>query len=228
MKPIYISGDSHGHFDVLFDRIDQYGIEDAIFISVGDNGIGFTTPKKQERQFELLNNRFKKRNIECLCVRGNHDDPFYFKGSDRVVLSNMELLEDYTYKIINGQKFLFVGGALSIDRTIRREGTSYWPDEVFVLDEHKIEECDVLITHSTPSWNGPTTKDGISYWCEKDPTLWGECMKERSDHDKLIKLCKPTKHYCGHMHMSSTNFFEGCYSRILDELEIILHDEYSI
>jgi hypothetical protein len=224
MKPIYIGGDSHGNFDVLFDKIDEYGIEDCIFISTGDDGFGmYTTPKKQERSFELLNNRFKKRNIQWMGVRGNHQDPMYHKGSDRVVLSNMELLEDYTYKIINDQKFLFVGGALSIDRRIRGEGTSYWTDEVFVLDESKIEECDVLICHSAPNWVGPATKSGIESWCIKDPPLWDECVKERLDHNRLFELAKPKYSYHGHFHINESRVVDGCKATIIEELGIVEH-----
>ena len=225
--PIYVAGDSHGQFDALFRKIEHYDIKDCIFISLGDDGFGFISHDKQMRQFGLLNNRFKKRNIQWMGIRGNHQDPIYHKGLDRVVLSHMELLDDYTYKTLNDQKFLFVGGAISVDRMYRKEGISYWKDEVFVLDESKVEECDVLITHSAPSWNWKSTKEGIASFCAKDPTLWDECKKEREDHDKLIEMCKPSKHYCGHMHVSSTSFFGGCHSRILAELEIICHNEYS-
>lgn len=227
-KPIYIAGDSHGQWDSLFKKIEDYDIKDCILISVGDLGIGFISHDKQMRQFDQLNNRFKKHNIQYMSIRGNHDHKLYFEGIDRVVLSHMELLDDYTYKTLNDQKFLFVGGAISVDRTRRTEGVSYWKDEVFVLDESKIEQCDVLVTHSAPTWNWNSTKDNIKWWCDQDPTLWDECRKEREDHDKIIELGKPSKHYCGHMHVSSTAFVGGCHSRILAELEIIQHGEYSI
>jgi UDP-2,3-diacylglucosamine pyrophosphatase LpxH len=223
-KPVYIIGDVHGKVDALQRIIDEHDIKDCIFICVGDLGIGF----KQDRTKDLrgiahFNKFLAPRNIHFLSIRGNHDDPSYFIGKGRVAHSHVELLDDYTLREINGEKFLFVGGAVSIDRQIRKEGVSYWSDEKFVLDTSKIARCDVLITHSAPSWNGPCDKDGIRGWCEKDPTLWDECLQERKEHDILIKLTGARKHYCGHFHTFSRMDHDDCRSYILDELEIMAH-----
>jgi len=179
---ILVVGDNHGEYDALFNKIKSYNMSDCILIHVGDGGEGFLPYEKQLRQFEYLNDFFKKYNIEYLSIRGNHSDPSYFDGS--INLSNFKLLPDYTTLTLNDKKFLFVGGAISIDRTIRKEGISYWKDEVFKLDESKIQQCDVLITHSAPTWNGPIEKNGmLASFCQKDPTLWDECMEERKQHD---------------------------------------------
>jgi hypothetical protein len=222
-KPIYISGDSHGRFSELFIKIDKHDIKDCWFISLGDDGFGFVHPEKQMRQFKDLNNRFKKRGIMWMGVRGNHQDPSYHKGENRVVLSNMELLDDYTYKTINGEKFLFVGGAISVDRAIRTLNMSYWSDEVFVLDESKIEKCDVLISHSAPNWVGPNTKNGIHYWCERDPSLWDECVAERLAHNRLVELCQSKRSYHGHFHEYHVAEHNGTTATILEELGIVEH-----
>jgi hypothetical protein len=76
------------------------------------------------------------------------------------------------------------------------------------------------VTHSAPTWSGPFDKSGISGWCDRDETLWDECLQERKDHDVLIKLCGASRHYCGHFHTSSSVDFDGCISTILDELEV--------
>lgn len=218
---VLILGDNHGKYDALFNKIKSNNISDCVLIHVGDGGEGFLSHEKQMRQFEHLNDFFKKHNIEYLSIRGNHSDPAYFDGS--INLSNFKLLPDYTTLTLNDKKFLFVGGAVSIDRRIRKEGISYWSDEKFVLDTSKIARCDVLITHSAPSWNGPCDKFDIIGWCEKDPTLWDECLQERKEHDILIKLTGARKHYCGHFHTFSSVDHDGCYSYILDELELIEH-----
>jgi hypothetical protein len=124
---------------------------------------------------------------------------------------------------INGEKFLFVGGGISIDRKVRRLGQSYWPDEVFVLDESKIVECDVLITHSGPNWIGPYDKSGIEGWIKRDDKLWLDCQKERADHTTLYKLAKPKKAYLGHFHSWQAVEFDGCYATILAPLQIATH-----
>lgn len=219
--PIYIHGDNHGKWDRLFDRIDQGNITDAIMIGVGDAGVGFKIKEKQDREFELLNDRFKKRNIQYMSIRGNHDDPSYFDGS--VKLSNFELIPDYTSRELNGETFLFVGGAISIDRQFRKVGSSYWTDEVFVLKPELIKKCDVLISHTAPYWVGPFDKQGLEGWCIKDVHLWDECKKERMDADELVKLAQPSRSYHGHFHISAWVDFRDCYARILDIDEIVEH-----
>jgi hypothetical protein len=93
-----------------------------------------------------------------------------------------------------------------------------------VLRPELVAQCDVLITHSAPLWNGPTDKGGISGWCNIDKMLWNECVQERHDHSTLLQLCTPKKHYCGHFHMSSVAENNGCISTILDIDEIKEHN----
>jgi hypothetical protein len=217
-KPIYIVGDIHGKWDQLFLKIKASEIRNFTLIGVGDLGVGFLNTERQARQFDYINSFFGGKGIDFIGIRGNHDDPAYFDGS--VDFSNFKLLLDYTSLTLNDKEFLFVGGAVSIDRKIRKEGVSYWTNEKFILDYSKIKRCDVLITHSAPSWSGPFDRDGISGWCDRDETLWDECLQERKDHDVLIKLCGASHHYCGHFHVISSVDFDGCVSTILDELEI--------
>ncbi len=223
MKPIYILGDVHGLFEKLINIVKSNEIRDSIIICVGDLGIGFSDHYKTLKQCEYLDKFFRGKNIHFYSIRGNHDAPSYFKGDKRIVLPNFELIQDYTVKEINDQKFLFVGGATSIDRINRRPNSSWWEDEVFNLEMSAIERCDVLITHSAPTWNGPSDKEGISYWCDRDPSLWDECLKERKEHDILIKLTGTKHHYAGHFHQYYNVDFDGCRSIILEELQIYEH-----
>ena len=224
-QSILIHGDNHGSWDRLFKKIEDADITDCVLIGVGDTGIGFKTNEKQLREIEFLNNRFKKRNIKYMTIRGNHCDPTYFFGT--VKLSNFELIPDYTYRELNGETFLFVGGAISIDRKMRTLNSTYWRDEVFVLKPELVKKCDVLITHSVPTWNGPFSKQGLESWCIKDVHLWDDCKKERRDHNKLLDLCNPKYHYAGHMHMSSIVSNNGRVSRILNIDEIVEHKQIS-
>lgn len=219
---VLIIGDIHGAFNRLKDLIWKRQIENCCLICVGDLGIGFQySAEGEKRGIEELNNFFAKRSIIFLSIAGNHDNPDYFNGS--INLSNFKLLPDYTRIRINGEEFLFVGGAVSIDRLWRVPNVSYWEDEIFVFKPELAGKCDVLITHSAPYWNGPFDKQGLESWCEKDKTLWDECYRERLEHDELIKLCQPKKHYCGHFHSSHWVDFRDCYSTILSIEEIKEH-----
>ena len=221
MKPTLVVGDIHGEWDALFRKIQTLDLKDCTLICVGDLGVGFKDSHAKEiRALQFANDFFAARDIHFLSIRGNHDNPAFFNGEIQT-FSNLRLVPDYHAETLNDKRFLFVGGAISIDRTLRKQGVSYWKDEVFKLDQSKLQRCDVLITHSAPTWNGPIEKNGmLATFCQKDPMLWDECMTERKQHDILLKLCGAKRNYCGHFHQFNVVDFDGCVSTICDILQI--------
>lgn len=220
-KPLLFIGDHHGSWMHVFDIIRYKRISDCYLISVGDSGIGFTPNPKQLVQIGLLNAEFKENNITFLSIRGNHDDPAYFEGTDRVAESNFELIEDYTLAQHRGKTIQFIGGALSIDRTGRREGVSYWPGEGVNFVKDQCKEVDLLITHTAPSWCFPQQFGEIVYsWAREDAYLLEELTDERAVMDEILKLCKPKMHLYGHFHSSWSEEINGCKHRLLDINEI--------
>jgi UDP-2,3-diacylglucosamine pyrophosphatase LpxH len=236
-KPIYIVGDVHGHFDLLQQEIKRFDIRDCFIICVGDLGIGFHAPHDLNKELRIMaqqNEWFARRGIHFYSIRGNHDDPKFFTGDNRIVYENFELLEDYSTLELNGEKFLFIGGAISVDREAtdsrnrkyRVEGITYWKDEVLVLKPELLQDCDVLITHTAPTWNGPLDKEGIRNIVNYeivDPTLWDECITERRIIDEIIRNVRPKMHYCGHFHCYAWVENWECYSTILGILQFKEH-----
>ena len=160
-KNMVAVGDLHGYFNSLVYMIKSYDIEDTCIIICGDCGLGFYKPNYYKNQFTKLSDTCRKRRDTVVMVRGNHDDPSYFNdgtaNTDRVVA-----VPDYT--VVNGT-ILCVGGATSIDRTVRlNEETSkaehyrcfhpgasedqikentpkyYWPNEQPFFDIDKLDE----------------------------------------------------------------------------------------
>ena len=148
-KPIFYVGDHHGDWSQLFWFINRLKIKNCYLISVGDSGIGFKPQKEQLSDIKLLNKKFKKLNIVFMSIRGNHDDPSYYNGDGRIELSNFELIEDYTVMEHNGKLIQFIGGATSIDRSMRKEGISYWSGEGLNFNKDKLQKVDTLITHTS-------------------------------------------------------------------------------
>jgi DNA repair exonuclease SbcCD nuclease subunit len=207
--------------------IERYKIgnneEIAYIIQVGDFGIGFY-PKTDNDVLLHLNKFFKLRNIIMIVIRGNHDNPEFFKGNH--IYSNLKLVEDYTVIDIYDEKYLFVGGAISIDRKPRLKemqqaaiyGTKlekYWFDEEFVLDERKLKDItgiDVVVTHSAPSYCYPDNKKNmgalVNSYAEDDENLIADLKREREDITEMFEILRKngnniSKHYYGHFHSSN-------------------------
>ncbi len=225
MKPIYVLGDHHGEYEAVFSTLRQRGISDSTVVHVGDGGEGF--PGWRAKTAEELDKRFAAIGIEYLSIRGNHSDPAFFDG--RVMLPNFKLLRDYTTFHMNGQSWLFAGGAISIDRIHRLPGQSWWSGEAFELREDVALQADVLVTHSGPSWIGPSCRNELVRACANAEAAFGcdtliaELQAERRSHEKLFRLVKPRTWYLGHFHERAEKPYLGCRTRILDCNELIIH-----
>ena len=220
-KPIFYVGDHHGDWSQLFWFINRTKIENCYLISVGDLGIGFKPKKEQINDINRLNIKFKKLNINFMSIRGNHDDPNYFKGENIIKLSNFELIEDYTIMEHSGKLIQFVGGAISIDRTGRKEGISYWADEIVTFIKDKLQKVDILVTHTAPIWCFPQQFNEMVYgWAREDAYLLEELTDERAVMSEILKVCQPSLHLYGHFHSSWTETINGCKHRLLNINEI--------
>lgn len=228
---VILLGDTHGDWFSVLTLFEVRDIRDCVVIHAGDVGIGFVSKDDQIDILSEVNAQLAMRNIDLYAIRGNHDDPAYFTGDYQYCFDNLHLLPDYTTLNINGETWLFVGGAVSIDREainhagnkIRVQGLTWWEDEGLVYDPYRISQCDVLVTHTAPSWVGPFDKEGLKYYTDGDPTLWNECVVERSRMNEIVTACGAKKHYCGHFHVSTSGENNGCRSRILNILELLEH-----
>jgi hypothetical protein len=219
-KPLLFLGDNHGSWDSLLFKIRRNDICDVNIISVGDLGVGFY-PSRDMSTFNLLNKQFEQRNINFYGIRGNHDDPSYFKGKNRVCLNNFELIEDYSVFKYGSKLIQFIGGAISIDRTGRKPGVSYWENEGVIFNKYACQKVDILVTHTAPSWCFPQHFNEIVYgWAGEDAYLIEDLTDERAVMDEIFKLCAPSFHLYGHFHSSWSEKINGCISRLLniDEL----------
>jgi Icc-related predicted phosphoesterase len=221
-KPLIFLGDHHGSWGILCDIIREKNLKNCSIISVGDLGIGFRFKKDYEyKSAENLSNFFKERNIHFLGIRGNHDDPSFFKEKNRIVYENFELIEDYTILEYNQKTIQFIGGAISIDRTGRKENVSYWTDEGVVFKKEACKKVDILITHTAPSWCFPQQFNEMVYgWAREDAYLIEDLTDERAIIDEIFKLCKPRLHLYGHFHDSVTERINGCIHKLLNINEL--------
>jgi hypothetical protein len=226
MADTYILGDVHGHFGVIYGWLEDHAKAGDTLIQVGDFGAGFV----KDWLLDDLGFEAKKKGALIKVIRGNHDSPYPFaKGG--VYGDNLELIQDYTTQVINGKKYLFIGGALSIDRTWRKEGEDYWKDEVVDYDLSKldgIEGVDVLITHTCPDFLSPAPKSfsNIQWALDRDLPLKDELIFERDYMTQVWNKLKENNDikewYGGHFHVSLLHIIGKTKFRFLGINELIM------
>lgn len=232
---IILVGDIHGEFGRLRYDVRRF-YEDAYIIQVGDFGMGFYKPNYYQTELKLLQQALEHANCKLFAIRGNHDDPEYFKQTNNPFdYDRITLLQDYAELELLHKKFLFAGGAVSIDRLWRiekqaerksmgRDSVLWWKDEPFNVEPvaNVIGKYDVIVTHTRPSICGAFKGEcSIDRWLDNDEPLRVDLVKESHDVQKLYEATKPMHWYYGHFHASETQNIFGTAFRCLN-----IHEHY--
>ena len=178
---LWIRGDTHGDFSWLpaFCEENQTTYYDAIIIT-GDHG--FLYYGSGNWREENIKKAAAKCPITIICLRGNHDDRPKNRKYD-MVFSDLErdpivpggyywepdyphiwYVADGSVITMNGKRFLFIGGAASVDKEWRLlRGWTYFKDEELtreeflnILDKIDHRHFDYVITHTCPEAWMPT------------------------------------------------------------------------
>jgi DNA repair exonuclease SbcCD nuclease subunit len=217
---IFVLGDIHGAFSIL-GKVASSIPGGSTLIQVGDFGIGFHSEGMEAHTLAAIDTILRKKSARLLVIRGNHDNPKYWGERNEwwnSQFTHIEFLPDYTYRELGGKLFLFVGGAVSIDRAYRKEGIDWWRGEEFILDLNKVNQRpDVVITHSCPL-------SVVSYVAGTMPQCSDElkelCKKEQEDIEELWLATKPAQWFFGHWHVNNTIFLDKCRFRCLGIEEV--------
>lgn len=241
---LLLLGDIHGHFSVIHQYIELYGIKDAHIIQVGDFGVGFSTLEKEKRMLELYHQKLVKNNVFVWAIRGNHDYKPYF-DNDPFGFTNIKLVPDYTVLNLCDKNILCIGGAVSVDRMWRmtknqklgiHDGNdlkSWWSDEVFNLDIDKLStyrDIDIVVTHTAPDYCPIDNTFGFGPFVEGiisetgDSQLKTDLLVERNQLTQAFQILKENNnikyHYYGHFHRSETVRVDNIQHRLLNVNEL--------
>lgn len=213
-------GDTHGSNNWIAYNSKRIGLENAIIFQVGDFGVGFFKKEHDLEWMSKLNEDLSKLNCTMYVIRGNHDNPEYFKGD--YSFSNLILLEDYSIVSINEKNgFLCIGGAISVDRKNRVEGENWWPDENFKYNPSVLEEIESsgvlitdVITHTCPSIHPLPGFSGIVYdFARNDDSLIVDLTAEREKLNELYFKLSERYHVSrwtyGHFHFSNVETIDS-------------------
>jgi predicted phosphodiesterase len=211
-----ITGDTHGEIDIGKLNTKKF-LEQKIMtksdylIICGDFGCIWSGDQRDEYWLKWLN----EKPFTTLFVDGNHENfsilntypvvDFYGGKAHQVKPSVYHLMRGEVFEI-NGKKIFAMGGASSHDKEHRREGISWWPEEMpsdaeynhalETLDKHNW--CvDMVISHCAPD----SMQKQVADWYE---------------HDKLTNFLQIVKHdliyggwYFGHYHVDKKLNGEG-------------------
>lgn len=223
-----ILGDIHGNFNLIGMVVPR----NNNVIQVGDFGLGFHAVHDDEKTIDYWNVSWKARGIHVYAIRGNHDNPAYWDGRYDGRWSNLTLVKDYTVMQLEHKNWLFVGGAISVDRFMRKTDRDYWPEEEFNLDEDKLnsileeyKDIDYVVTHTAPQFCFPPTKGSIvNEFSKHDANLLTDLRIERSLVERMYNILseksKPKKWFYGHFHMDKVEYIEDVEFRLLGIGEI--------
>ena len=155
-----------------------------------------------------MEDRLNRADVTIHAIRGNHDDPKYFKGGyDK---PRLKFLEDHKVYNICDREIYTIGGACSTDIEWRK----LWNDEAEVYGsekrvwwegesvEHKYSDLplkvDIIISHEAP-----LSFDPVASRSDNIPSYqYTNIIEDRTYLDYVYKEVRADYWYYGHYHTS--------------------------
>ena len=228
---IYVTGDTHGfsrdYYKVI--SILNNASKDDVLIIAGDFGCVWNDLDFFEGKYALddatsylLDYYYPPDSCTILFVDGNHENHValaqlpeveIYGGRAHKVTNNIYHLMRGEIYTIEGKTILTLGGALSIDKRWRKEGESWWPQELITEEDISHAEnnlalhdytVDYVITHTAPI----SKVRELSYLVRGKPNAFTLEKKFEDKSSLLLEQLAPKikfkKWYFGHFHNDTT------------------------
>jgi Icc-related predicted phosphoesterase len=185
---ILLVGDIHNEFNQLNTIINKKHPD--MVICCGD--FGYWPKWKGSQKLSDINPQGSK----IYWIDGNHDDHWSIRDRETDELEKDIIFKPRgsTMKLEDGRNILFMGGALSIDKHLRREGWDWFPEETISYGDMQNlpdEKVDIFITHTCPE---ELVHELIMFYPEKGMEPSNIAISQ------LYKMYKPELHVFGHWH----------------------------
>ena len=218
---IYVVGDIHGDWEFLNTFINKKN--PGIILQVGDYGwwpafdgkhtlgkITYSNGLTKSHPWYL--NGIKNPNTKIHWCDGNHEDHWALKDiTDNETQPNCFYQKrGSTMTLPDGRVVLFMGGAYSIDKSMRTMGVDWFPEETISWgDMMNLPDCkvDIVISHTCPVSFLPYLNIGVK---ANDPSC--EAL------ENILLKYRPTEWFHGHWHLSRHGYVKGCNIHCLNVL----------
>lgn len=211
-KHIVVAGDWHGNLAWAFGVVRRLpellpDEQPRIVLHCGDFGIWPGPPG--QRYLRNLDRELEDAGAVLWFVDGNHEDhdalavlPDTPTGhgwvSDRIF--HLRRGQRWTW---HGRVWMALGGAVSVDRSCRVEGRSWWPQEAITVEQaHEVihgGRADVMLTHDCPGSVLHDFPPPPSWW---DPDDLQRAAEHRALLQIVVNSVQPAHLIHGHLHKS--------------------------
>lgn len=224
---LILCGDIHGELPQLIHKsVCDLKLKNAHIIVLGDFGVGFDN--KIHHDYERYQNKLIDNNITIYALRGNHDDPEYFRNPDKYNYPRLKFLEDHKIYNICGREIYIIGGANSVDVAWRREENLqlaargknrrvWWEDEdiVQIKEENLPRRVDIILSHEAPLTFLPIS----TRFDELPEDQYLKILNSRKYLDTVLKHIVSDYWFYGHHHTSVTGTYGKLLYRCLNIME---------
>ena len=160
-----------------------------------------------QKQLKTISYTAKKNNMMIVFIPGNHED---WDKLDEWSTTNITMIKDNVYyapigsqALLHGEKTLFVGGAVSIDKDQRTPGYDWYPQETMSITTYNTimdtidNSFNIIVSHDSPL-DAPTP---VEFTISNDK-INKEAVSHREMLQSIVNNVQPSLVMHGHFHVN--------------------------
>ena len=218
-RSLIMCGDVHGKFRELVWKVtNQYDLRNADIVVLGDFGVGFDMSIRYD--YQRVEKKLDKYDIQFYVMRGNHDDPSWFTGErpESSEFKRITFLQDHKVYNICGRDIYVIGGGGSTDIEMRTPGKDWWEGEYIkeIPMRDLPKKVDIIISHEAPLTFEPV----LTRFPETPEEQYENILSGRDFLWSVLQETRCDYWFYGHYHRHYSGSYGNVMYRCLGELEL--------